>query len=98
VNDILSLFEIVTSAAMVAASAVLLVRVLAGSEGGTLADLFAVYADPPWPRGVQEEEPTRWRVDLLRGPSNTGDRPLDVAKDRSMGQPAAVGLEARQRG
>ena len=70
-NDILSLFEIVASVAFVSASAILLVRVLAGGGDVTLADLFAASADPPWPRGVQEEEPTRWRVDLPRQPSRT---------------------------
>lgn len=34
-------------------------------EGVSLDDLFANGADLPWPRGVQEEEPVRWRTKLL---------------------------------
>ncbi len=93
-NDIQSLFEIIVLVAMVATPAILLVRVLAGGEGVSLADLFAVSVDLPWPRGVQEEEPTRWRVELLREPSRTGDRSRDAADDRRRGQPAALGLES----
>jgi hypothetical protein len=36
--------------------------------GGEPVDLSALFANPshlPWPRGVQEEEPTAWRLELL---------------------------------
>ena len=35
------------------------------SEGPSLADWIGGYADPPWPRGVQEEEPVRWNLAAL---------------------------------
>jgi hypothetical protein len=34
-------------------------------EGVSLDDLFRNGADLPWPHGVQEEEPVRWRTELL---------------------------------
>lgn len=44
----------------------LVVRVVARwSPGTSLADTFRGYRDPPWPRGVQEEEPVRWRIEAL---------------------------------
>ena len=36
------------------------------SPGTSLSDTFAGYRDPPWPRGVQEEEPLPWRIQALR--------------------------------
>ena len=81
--NVASLFEITASMAMVVAPAVLLNRLLAGADGPTLADLFAIPVDPPWPRGVQEEEPVRWRPELLErqsaaGPLAEGCRPRGV--------------------
>jgi hypothetical protein len=65
VIDVASLFEITASMALVVGPAVVLNRLLAEADGPTLADLFAIPVDPSWPRGVQEEEPVRWRPDLL---------------------------------
>ena len=66
-NDLASVFEIVAALALVAAPPILLIRLLAGREGGGVAavNLFGVQGEMPWPRGVQEEEPPRWRVELL---------------------------------
>jgi hypothetical protein len=65
VIEFASLLEIAACAALVVAPAVLLNRLLAGAEGPALADVFAIPVDPPLPRGVQEEEPVRWRLDRL---------------------------------
>ena len=72
-NDLTFLVQFGTAAALLVAPAVLINRLLAGSEGGAFTDLFAIPLDPPWPRGVQEEEPAPWRVELLhrRAPSGT---------------------------
>ena len=44
----------------------LALRQIAGwSDGTSLADMFGGYSDPPWPRGVQEEELVRWNVAAL---------------------------------
>ena len=45
----------------------LALRHIAGwSDGTSLADMFGGYSDPPWPRGVQEEEePIRWNLAAL---------------------------------
>jgi hypothetical protein len=65
VIEFASLLEIAGSTAMIVAPAILFHRLLAGAEGPTLADLFAIPVDPPWPRGVQEEEPRRWQLERL---------------------------------
>lgn len=62
--DIASLLDIAIFAVLVAAPLVL-VRVLARGEPVDLSRLFAIPAELPWPRGVQEEEPRPWRMDLL---------------------------------
>jgi hypothetical protein len=46
---------------------IVLTRMLAGGEPGDLARVFGAPWDPAWPRGVQEDEPMHWRVDLLDG-------------------------------
>lgn len=45
----------------------LALRQIAGwSDGTSLSDPFGgAYRDPPWPRGVQEEEPQPWRLERL---------------------------------
>jgi hypothetical protein len=49
----------------------LVLRFIARWSGGTsLADAFGgSYREPPWPQGVQEEEPVRWDVQRLRRPN-----------------------------
>ena len=44
---------------------------LAGSDGAGLADIFAAPAGLPLPRGVQEEEPVRYRVERLSRTTTT---------------------------
>ena len=63
--DFISLLEVAGSIALLAAPAILLDRWLAGAEGPTLAYALAIPIDPAWPRGVQETEPVRWRVEAL---------------------------------
>jgi hypothetical protein len=58
-----SLLEIAACTALVIAPAILLNRLAAGADGPTLGVIFKLPVDPPWPRGVQEEEPVRWRLD-----------------------------------
>jgi hypothetical protein len=73
VTDYTVLFQMAASIALVAAPAILLSRLLAGSEGPSLTDLLAIPVDPPWPRGVQEEEPLPWRVERLHRRSSSTD-------------------------
>jgi hypothetical protein len=59
--------DALTGAAAIVALAtliLLLVKVIA-PEGVVIDDLFRRPTDMDWPRGVQEEEPTPWRLDLL---------------------------------
>lgn len=58
--NIAPLFEIVIVIAAVVTPAVLVARVLAAGEQGSLADLFRAPDASPWPVGVQEEEPAPW--------------------------------------
>jgi hypothetical protein len=39
-------------------------------RGVDLDELLRLPTDPDWPRGIQEEEPVRWRVELLSRPGN----------------------------
>jgi hypothetical protein len=45
--------------------AMFVVARLIAPDGARLANLFKAPTDLGWPRGVQEEEPTRWGVDRL---------------------------------
>jgi hypothetical protein len=73
VIDVASLLEITAYTTLIVAPAVLLNRLLAGAEGPTLIDTFRIPSDSPWPRGVQEEEPLAWRLELLdRRPAPDG--------------------------
>jgi hypothetical protein len=78
VNEVASLFEIAAYGAILVGPPVMLGRLLSGGEGITLGDLFAIQEDPPWPRGVQEEEPVRWRVELLDARPRAGVADADV--------------------
>jgi len=83
-NDFLILIQFAGATALVAAPAILIHRLLAGSEGGSLADLFAIPADQPWPRGVQEEGPLRWRLEMLHRSMNAGDRDSGLEPKRGV--------------
>jgi hypothetical protein len=66
VNEVASLFQSVLAAALVVVAPVVLVTWLGGpGRGWGLADLLRFQSETPWPRGVQEEEPIRWNVELL---------------------------------
>jgi len=91
VIDFASLFEIAAYTALVVAPAVLLNRLLAGGEGPTLADVFAIPVDPARPRGVQEEEPLRWRLELLDRRPIVADPVVDGCRPRGVRHPAAPG-------
>jgi len=101
VNEIQFLIQFGAASALVVAPAIVLNRFLARAESGTLADLFAIPLDPPWPRGVQEEEPTRWRVETLRPAARAGARPratadvhpTDTAKPYRTTRPTQLGTE-----
>lgn len=55
----------------------LALRQIAGwSDGTSLSDPFGgAYRDPPWPRGVQEEEPVRWNLAALGQRGSNATRP-----------------------
>jgi hypothetical protein len=56
--------DIAILAALIAAW-FLVVRLIAGDQPVDLAALFGAATRMPWPRGVQEEEPQPWRLELL---------------------------------
>ena len=64
--DFASIIAVAGSLALVVVPAIVLTRWLGGEEGPSLADVLAISIEPPWPRGVQEEEPVRWHVEALR--------------------------------
>jgi hypothetical protein len=60
---------------------------LVGRDGFSLAELFRLPTNPPWPRGVQEDEPVRWRPELL-----DRRRSAQVATE---GSPRTAGVRVR---
>ena len=70
--------DVITVAGLAAAIGILfIVGYLAGPRSGDAESLFRAPTDLGWPRGVQEEEPVRWRVELLgRWRSTPGSYPI----------------------
>jgi hypothetical protein len=54
-----------------------ILRVIA-PEGVDLDEILRLSPDQDWPRGRQEDEPVRWRVELL---SRRADQPATVPTD-----------------
>jgi hypothetical protein len=69
---------------------VLILRVIGPGDSGA-PSLFASDTDPGWPRGVQEEEPTRYRLELI-GPRR---RPRSLSGREPSGAPAVQRIEQR---
>jgi hypothetical protein len=90
----LSLVQIGAPLVMVVAVPVLLARWLAGSEGPTIADAFSIEVDPPWPRGVQEEEPVRWRPEAIQKRPSVDHHVVDCPDRRAGGRVIGLGTEA----
>ena len=69
-----TVLEMIASLVVLVAPPVLLIRALSNSidDEPSLSKLFAIPLDPPWPRGVQEEEPARWRIERLSVPRSQG--------------------------
>ena len=71
-------------------------RLVSGREPVNLAALFGRPWELSWPRGVQEEEPVPWRVELAHRPGHgavTPPRPATVARpepDAASGPEAAA--------
>jgi hypothetical protein len=87
VNETASLLEITAWFSFFGAALFGFGRLAGGGDGITLTDVFARPADPPLPRGVQEEEPVRWRLEALR-PRRAIERQPQAARPRP-----AAGLE-----
>jgi hypothetical protein len=66
VIDFASLFWFGAYGAAILAIGLVLRLIARWSAGASVADGFGGYRDPPWPRGVQEEEPVRWHLERLR--------------------------------
>jgi hypothetical protein len=67
------LYDVLTAAAVIVAFPVftiLVTRVLA-PDGWEVADLFRAPSELGWPPGIQEDEPVRWRVELLARDAST---------------------------
>lgn len=57
--------QLLVTAAVALIGWIVLLRVLTAGEPVDLADLFRQPGQLPWPRGVQEEEPQPWRLEVL---------------------------------
>jgi hypothetical protein len=65
----MDLSTVVVAALVVGVALLLIALSRLSGDGPGLAELFKAPTDLDWPRGVQEDEPVRWRVELLE-PSN----------------------------
>lgn len=61
--------------------ALVMLRLFVVSDGISLEDLVAPPTEMPWPHGVQEEEPFRWRVEALT-PRDRDVRTIDLPMTR----------------
>ena len=87
------MFEFVIYTILLVVPVILLVRFLAGGDGVALADLFAFPQTPPWPRGVQEEEPFRWHLDRLSPSTRSRGAPAEPHASRPA---VGIGLDTRK--
>jgi hypothetical protein len=90
VSDPVTLVEIIACTTLVIAPAIVLNRLTDDAEGPRLADLFRIPVDPPWPRGVQEEEPVRWQFDRLEPRSASPDPTTGDCHPRRITMPNVV--------
>lgn len=65
--------------ALLVAPPIVMARLLAPGSAESLATLFAIPVDSPHPRGVQEEEPVKWRLERLQ-PRRAERRPEPLRK------------------
>ena len=85
-------FDVIFLVAAVAALMLGIRRV----AGGEPIDLSALFRSPaatlPWPRGVQEEEPRSWRVEILdrRSAARTGSPRRSTASAMARTDPESV--------
>ena len=87
-TDFIALLEIAGTVVLVAVPIIAISWALAGSEGPSLADILAIPADPPLPRGVQEGEPVRYRVERLSRPrATTAARERERDRSARRGRP-----------
>jgi hypothetical protein len=71
VNDVAPLLEIVAWAAAVLLPPILLHRLASHADWPGLEVVFRMPLEEPWPRGMQEEEHSPWRLEALsRGSSS----------------------------
>jgi hypothetical protein len=91
VIDLISLVEIAGTIVLIGVPILALSWALKGSDGPSLADIFAIPGGPPLPRGVQEGEPVRYRVERLSRPRST---PVASGRER----PAPAGRPAVETG
>lgn len=91
-TDLTVPLEIAGTIVLIVAPIIVLSWLLAGSDGPSLADIFAIPAGPPLPRGVQEEEPVRYRVERLSRPGSRAGVTLGERRAEA-GRPTPVRLD-----
>ena len=64
-------------------------RLVPDREPVNLAALFGRQWELAWPRGVQEEEPARWRTELAQRPGRRAVTPL-AARPATVSSPEAA--------
>ena len=82
--DLQTLFQAALILAVLPVSLVLILRAI-GPTGADAPNLFAFDTDSGWPRGVQEEEPIRYRVELVSRSRSSRLKRVDERRARHSG-------------
>ena len=91
-TDFISLAQIAGTVLLIALPITVLSRALAGTDGPSLAHILAIPVDPPLPRGVQEGEPVRFKVERLSRPRTAS--PAGAREREGLARPGRPAVEA----
>jgi hypothetical protein len=69
----------------------LLIRIFVVPDGTSLDHLIPPPRELEWPRGVQEEEPVRWRIERLTQPQRQASAESAIPPDKRRTRRQAIG-------
>jgi hypothetical protein len=75
--------------------ALLLLRLFVVPDGVSFDDLIPPLQDVYWPRGLQEEEPVRWRIERLSAPRQVAAPPDRVSVTGAHSDPTGAGQRSK---
>jgi hypothetical protein len=73
-EELMGILWFLITVGVVAVPAVFLVWTMASGDGYSVAELLRIASQEPRPRGVQEDEPVRWKLEHLHRPGSGASR------------------------